>query len=394
MLLYSGNEQSVISYYASEDRLLLVLAGSHPRRQCEIEFLRRYARTEEISDNPRVISEKGPSEWSMAESALAFRMATILETDYFLPTHVDFGRITHQLPLLVTPSSVPVRITLDPAGSSIQLILSLYEHDFLAFGSLTKDFVRNVVFQKVSDLVPSSTRQGAEAFLKSIRRPREVFEYESSDLGDLPSIWQDVIEGRISIARATELSIGAARASVQVVESSAAAPMTDVVPDVIENEATLRQNEVQPQDNLEAAPAVLRQDKSSEAKLLLIGDGEPPLRGYRCFLAVTDAVRREHGSFFMQPHRTSVVWGGQKALFVFEHHSGQFGLYYDLQSREVISSESGGGAFPTYTIVLKNSIFIPVPEVIQASFIPKAGERKRFEIKCDYLHTGQQDRMG
>jgi molecular chaperone HtpG len=35
----------------------------------------------------------------------------------------------------------------------------------------------------------------------------------------------------------------------------------------------------------------------------------------------------ERGEFFLQPHSTSVVWGGQKVLFVFEHHSGQFGLY-------------------------------------------------------------------
>ncbi len=222
--------------------------------------------------------------------------------------------------------------------------------------------------------------------------PREIFEYESSDLGDLPTIWQDVIEGKISITRATELSIVAARASVQVVDSSATAPMTEVVPDVIENEATLRQSDVTSEGDLGPAPAVLRQDKASEAKLLLIGEGEPALRGYRCFLALTDAVRREHGAFFLQPHRTSVVWGGQKALFVFEHHSGRFGLYYDLQSREVVAPESGGGAFPTYTIVLKNSIFIPVPEAIRSSFIPRIGERKRFEIKCDYLQTGDQDR--
>ncbi len=141
MLLYAGNEQSVISHYASEDRPLLVLAGTQPRRQCEEEFLRRYAKTEEISDNPRVIAEKQTSDWSLAESALAFRMATILDSDYFLRAQVGFGKMTHQLPLLVTPLSNPVGITLDPSGSTIQLILNLYEQDFLAFGSLTKDFV-------------------------------------------------------------------------------------------------------------------------------------------------------------------------------------------------------------------------------------------------------------
>ncbi len=40
----------------------------------------------------------------------------------------------------------------------------------------------------------------------------------------------------------------------------------------------------------------------------------------------------------MQPHQTSVVWGGQKVLFIFQHHSGRFGLYYDLQTSGVVSA--------------------------------------------------------
>jgi hypothetical protein len=42
------------------------------------------------------------------------------------------------------------------------------------FVSTVKDFVRNVIFPRVNDLVPSSTREGAEAFLKSIRRTHDV----------------------------------------------------------------------------------------------------------------------------------------------------------------------------------------------------------------------------
>ncbi len=92
----------------------------------------------------------------------------------------------------------------------------------------------------------------------------------------------------------------------------------------------------------------------------------------------------------MQPHSTSVVWGGQKLLFIFEHHSGEFGLYYDLQTTHVVSASSGGGPFPTATIVLKNRIFIPIPEVVSASFIPQPGERKRFEVRSDLLFTERE----
>ena len=44
--------------------------------------------------------------------------------------------------------------------------------------------MRNMIFPRVSELVPTATRQGAEAFLKSIHRAREVFEYEASDPGE------------------------------------------------------------------------------------------------------------------------------------------------------------------------------------------------------------------
>ena len=111
------------------------------------------------------------------------------------------------------------------------------------------------------------------------------------------------------------------------------------------------------------------------------------MRGYRCFLSITDKTREEMGEFFLQPHTTSIVWGGLKTLFIFMHHSKQFGLYYDLLTREVIEAPAGGSAYPTCSIVLKDRLYIPIPEEISASFIPVLGETKRFEIRADILRT-------
>jgi molecular chaperone HtpG len=111
---------------------------------------------------------------------------------------------------------------------------------------MAKDFVRNVIFQRISDLVPSSTRQGAEAFLKSIKRSREIFEYESADLESLSSIWQDYAEGRLSMEEAASRSVSMATKTVQVIDSAASASVREVVPDVIDNAASL---EVSPPSN-------------------------------------------------------------------------------------------------------------------------------------------------
>ncbi|MCY4284747.1 MAG: ATP-binding protein [Thiotrichales bacterium] len=388
VLVYLGTDRATVEH-ASEDRPIVIPTRGSPRRDCEVQYLRKYCKIEVLSDDPQVLEEKSNMETSVAEKALAFRLGSILSNDYFLESHIKFGQISHELPVLVTRRKTPVEIFLDPKGGTIRLILDLYENQFSAFGHMVKDFVRNMIFPRVSDLVPTATRQGAEAFLKSIHRVRDVFEYEASDLESLAALWKDYMNGRLSFQQAAERSNRVATRSYQTVDSTAAGSVRDVVPDVIDNQSATEQSA---ELKYGPMPPIQRLDMETEKKLLTIELAEPSLKNYRCFLALTDRVREENGDFFLQPHRTSIVWGGQKALFIFQHHSGEFGLYYDLQTRNLISDESGGGSMISCTIVMKNRIFIPIPTSIQARFLPKEGEKKRFEVKCDILYIDRQSR--
>jgi molecular chaperone HtpG len=177
---------------------------------------------------------------------------------------------------------------------------------------------------------------------------------------------------------AARRSVSAAGQRVQVFDAAGTRNVAEVVPDI---------GPMDPEDELGPAPPILRGETDSDAKLLMVADGDPAIQGYRCFIALSDRAREERGEFFLQPHSTSVVWGGQKVLFVFEHHSGQFGLYYDLQAAHVVAPESGGGPYATATIVLRNKVFIPVPAELADVFIPIGGERKRFEVRSDLLFT-------
>jgi molecular chaperone HtpG len=389
LMLYEGIDQGIVKMHASDDTPLLLLARNNPRKRCELNYLRKLAKVSVVLDTPTVKDRRTRKYFSSAESGLAFRVESILETDYFLKCDVDYGIISHNLPALAEKMLDGVCVTLNPEGQTVKLILGLYDSDFVAFGSMVKDFVRNVIFPRVADYVPSSTRHGAEAFLKAIRRPRERFEYDEEDLGNLPKIWADYNEGLITIEEAVKLSKSAVRASVQFVD--AAEKASDVVPDVIQNEQVLQNAAVETALNLDPSPAITRLETGTAAKLLTIDENEPALRGYRCFLAITDKVREEMGEFFLQPHRTSIVWGGQKTLFIFIHHSGRFGLYYDVQTCEPVDAPAGGGPFPTATIILKDRAFIPIPDEIRASFVPHPGERKRFEVKGDILRTEAPD---
>jgi molecular chaperone HtpG len=285
---------------------------------------------------------------------------------------------------LIETEDKPISIVLDNTSATVSMMLKMYDEDFSSLTGMAKDFVRNMIFPKISNLVPSSTRQGAEAFLRAIRRPRDVFEYEKSDLGSLSEIWQDYLDGKITLTDAARQSTTIVSTNVQVVDRSATTKVADVIPDVLDNERMLEQGTRE--DVQEALPAITRLEVTSAAKLLIIDDNEEPLKGYRCFLALTDRVRENRGEFFLQPHRTEIVWGGQKALYIFQHHSGEFGLYYELLGNEILSDTPGGKAFFTCTIVLRNQIYIPIPDEIRGRFIPGEVERKRFEIRCELLY--------
>ena len=90
--------------------------------------------------------------------------------------------------------------------------------------------------------------------------------------------------------------------------------------------------------------------------------------------------------FFLQPHSTDIVWGGRKVMFVFQHHSKRFGLYYDILCPGLVGSGSSGGPRTTATILTKKRTFIPIPDEIAQDFLPEADERKRLEVRCDTLY--------
>ncbi|MQB46501.1 ATP-binding protein [Rhizobium sp. ICMP 5592] len=383
---YGGSDPTVIKTFSSEDSFLLILSRNNPRRQCQEGYLGRYPAIEAIPDRPTVINLQEGMGLSGGKWAVSYRLASIISEDFFIDVEVAFGEISHGVVVMVdgVPSG-KTRIILNSTSTVVMTLLQVYETHLDAFRSLAKDFARNVVFPHISHLVPSSTRQGAEAFIEAMRRKRETFEYGSDELDELPSIWEDYREGRITLENLIDRSKFAAQTNVQIVEAVSA--VRDVVPNLIENERSV-QDPTSPQTQWIAEPSILRTETSSSAKLITIDPSEPDLRGYRCFIALAPRAFTEFGDFFTQPHSTSVVWGGQKALFIFIHHSGEFGVYYDMQTMDFVSESAGGGAHRTSTIMLRDRIYIPVPPSIQTSFVPKPGEKKRFEIKADLIRTG------
>ena len=391
---YSGSDRGLIEQLSSDEAPLLLIARYDPRRRCQREYIQRYCaeNVSEIMDEPQVTGTLPDSGYSGSEYGILFRIQSILEKDYLLPSEVRFGHISHRVPVFAEKAGGRVVITVERNLGAIEVIIGLYESEYSAFGAMVGDFVRGVVFPRISQYVPTSQTHGTQAFLQMIRRRREAFEYERDDIREIPELafWDDVRNDRISIAEAIKRTMAASRSDVQVLDSASAASMGDVLPDVAANQGAIEKDSQGGELVLEALPAIIRSDVFCGAKLLTIPAGESELAGYRCFLALGRKAREDKAEFFLQPHTTSIVWGGQRVLFIFAHSSEDYGLYYDLESRTLISSDPSGGRYPTCTIFLANQVYIPIPGEIQSCFLPAEGERKRFLVRDDLLSVGSR----
>ena len=373
---YDGRDASVVQTYASEDEPLIVLARRSPRRACEYGYLASRG-IPKVDTKPRVTKELDVGSLSFAHSALATRMARVLEEDYFLEADVRFGEMSGGLPVLVTDTNKPVVIYLEPNSSSVAPLLALYRDDFDAFGPFVKDFVRSTLFSRIANLVPSSTREGSEAFLRHLRSNREWFEYELGDKASLEDIFAELHSGKMTIAEARKQLANTDRSFVEV-SRAGTARLSSVIREL--------GSEVSQEDLPDPFSAIPGIDRREEKTNALILTSESPVNGYRCFLAISERVQRDKGHFFLQPHSTDIVWGGRKVMFIFQHHSKHFGLYYDILCPRLVGSGSGGGPRITATILTKRRAFIPIPDEIAQSFLPQADERMRLEIRCDILY--------
>ncbi len=386
---YSGFDEAITKAYASDENPLILISHSNPRAQCEENYLARYAKVTKVSSEPQAVSVRPESSWTMAEAALAFRLAQILDNDYFVPVRIQYGEISHNLPMLVKEDTKPTLLTLSSKNSSIAMLLQCYASDYSAFGPFVKDFIRNVVFQRIAHLVPSSTREGAESFLKMLRRQRETFEYDLNDMRRMEEVIAGFSKGDLSFTEVVNVALATAQKQQQVVSVQDMRSAVSVIPDVVQYQEVLQKEESGAAKEVlfpfSPKPSILRPDVETDAKLLVLDETENTY-GFKGLLRLSEKAYNDKGEFFLQPHSTEVIWGGQRIIFIFRHMSGAFGFYYDVQLNELLSIPSAGRIFETLTIVLKNSIFIPIPSDLYQYFTPVGNEKKRFDVRYDILY--------
>jgi len=381
---YTGNDPSLIKTFSSGDACLLVISQSNPRKQIHNHFITNVLKIDEIPDKPQRTKVFDKAELAMEEIALTIRIAVAMDEFYLLGNvEVFFAEISHGVSYQVEKQGDVIHVYLNREASSLKPIKVCYKTAYEVFGGFVNDFVRVHLYPRFSDYVPSSTKDGAEALSKILKKNRELYRYEFADFGSVEKLLSDFASGKIEFPEVLKQSKTILRKQSQLVTQTQVGSIEKEIPNLTVTQAP---DEISQQSSFDPMPSILRLDTELQSKILTTDNRYPALNNFRMFLSLSERLFRTEYSFFLAPHTTKIIWGANRVIYFFTHASSLLTLYYDIELKDHIVGESTGGAtFPTTTMITKNKIFIPIPEELMPSFEIAEGGRKEFFVRYDSI---------
>lgn len=380
---YEGNDESIITSYATPSDPLVILSTRNPRRRVESNYIQKYCNINVVTDAPQVLKIYSPSTFELDELSFKIKVQLILEQDYALKNaEIKFAKLSHNLPIFVQNlSGENVEIFIQRRHNTVQSVLQFYSTSYDIFPGFIKDYIRQYIYPRIQKWVPSSTREGADVLRKILRQRRELFLIEREDVG-LTSILADYIAGKVGMRAVTQTANRLRKVQTEEILKSNVGTIENEIPDLVLS-PVVKDASITDDPLYVSAPPINRSDVETNKKLLI---SDSNLNNFNMFLAISDRAFRHEYDFFIAPHKTRIIWGGHRILFIFTHASDLFSIYYRIELLEDDEGIAGGRVFSTTTIVTKDRIFIPVPKSLERFFLAEEG-KKQFYVTFDTISS-------
>lgn len=368
LLWYTGTDAATISTFSSEERPLVRVSQSNPRRELQIRYLRDVLRWQAVPDTATVLETYERSTLSWDEVTLMLAIARVLKTDYLIDeVQIDWVKISHGVSMLAELSGERVVLKLSRTWSAVQALLKVIEASPELVDGLTKDLVRVHIYDRIKSFVPSSQRAGLDALQKTLARRRELYRLEVEDRGDLEPLLAEYLAGKVDFQEVLTVAASSAGGQTQRVGRDSVGTVESVLNDVVNT--PVQSAPAQPTSVPVPGSPILRLDMEVRERLLIAEKDIPQLNNHRVFLALSDRLFQLENEFFAWPHSTQVAWAGRRVVFLFGLAQSAQSMYYDIELRGNRSAgDAGGTAVATTTIVTKNRIFVPVPQQLAECF--------------------------
>jgi molecular chaperone HtpG len=384
---YSGHDSTILQRFASEQANLLHVSQANPRRNLQLRFINEILRIQDIPE--RVIVDRLPgAQLTVDEGMFIVRLRGVLLEDYFMPDiDAAFATISHGVTIHVEPKDAVLRISIAQDMPAVRMVVESYRSAREAFGAFVKDFVREHLYPRIRDHVPSSTKQGRDALYRRLKENEELYRYDQSEYGEIEPFLADYLSGKTDLEQVLRSAAGHFWSSggqgsgqYQEIRKEQVGTVEEEFPDIIQSPGeSLSRNEY------EATPPIFRPEMASNMKVLTVAAEHAKLNKFQMFLALSDRLVKSEAEFLSLPHTTKIVWASHRVIYIFTNPTGDLSLYYDIKLKEPLETQTTAGAvFPTTTIVTKNRIYIPIPKTLEPAFRITDGA-KEFVVRFDTI---------
>ena len=361
---YSGRDTTILNQFANQQTNLFHVSQANPRRRLQLKYLNQYTTLAEVPDETKVTAIPA-SELSLEEAVFLVRLRGVLLDDYLMSDFdASFAYITHGVQVNIESQQEALHISIVRDFPAVELVIECYKTSRDVFDGFVKDFVRQHLYPHIRSYVPSSTKQGSDALVQRLKANKEMFRLQESDYGEIESLLTDYLSGKTEFSEVLRSAGRRMPSQWQQVRNEQVGSVEDELPDLAVSPALASTS-----DTFEAKPPILRADVSIDMKVLTAGAARSMLNDFPMFLAVSDRLARREGEFLHFPHTTKLIWGAHRIIYIFTDETGEFSLYYDIELKTPLETDQTGGTMvPSTTIITKNRIYIPVPNILEPAF--------------------------
>jgi molecular chaperone HtpG len=363
-----GHDQSIVQAFSDQGKTVVLLSTDGQRQRVEMNYLQNFCNAVVLSD--RVTCLRTVTRLPIQEEAFKFQLLDRLRVQYLVgDLHVKAGELTHGAMLWATSS---------PAGSGDKVLFVDFRHqqirrlvelrDSYSFDAVFDIFIRDSVFPHLESCFPDLRKRDFDSLLRRLQSTVEYFEIDPADVGrihQLASITKmppekvAAVFGRRSFGSARPTSVGA----------------SDVarVPSSVQDAARETEGQALEERRQELEVRLLETDV--DAKILDAREVDPALGLARYYLALTNDAHILYRRIFLERKPSAdFSWGGYRGGYLF-YSEGSAVVYYDLQFERLVEENgkrerTGKITLEQAPLVLKNQVFLPIPEEMEPELVP------------------------
>jgi molecular chaperone HtpG len=149
---------------------------------------------------------------------------------------------------------------------AVKMVVESYRTAKDVFDGFVKDFAREHLYPQIRDHVPSSSRQGRDAFYKRFKENKELSRYEESEFGRAESLLADYLSGKVDLDHVLK-SGGRTSTQRQELRVEQVGSVETEIPGIIDTAAA-----APVLSKLEAAPPSLRPELSTDKRVLTVDE--------------------------------------------------------------------------------------------------------------------------